>query len=178
LRNQGQWPVELAPWALTVMAPGGTAVIPLPPRGTHPKDLLPTSRISIWPYSDLSDPRWKLGFRYILFRQDAKATTPQKLGFYVPDGWAAYSHGDHLFLKKFAAQSDAHYPDFGMNVESFTNAEMLELETLGPSARLAPGAVSEHVEYWFLFRGVRLEPQNDDGVTRNILPKVKEALLP
>jgi hypothetical protein len=29
---------------------------------------------------------------------------------------------------------------------------MLELETLGPLGRIAPGAAVEHVERWYLFR--------------------------
>ncbi|MCC6188794.1 MAG: hypothetical protein IT318_07145 [Anaerolineales bacterium] len=30
LRNQGLWPVELAPWALSAMAPVGVAILSLP----------------------------------------------------------------------------------------------------------------------------------------------------
>ena len=178
LRNQGPWPVELAPWTLTVMAPGGVGIFPLPPRGPHPENLLPTSRIAMWAYTDFSDPRWHLGFRYLLLRQDSKAKTPQKIGLSIPDGWAGYLRGDHLFLKRFAFRKDAHYPDYGVNVESFTNADMLELETLGPLSRLEPGATAEHTEHWFLHRGVRWEKANDDGVIQAILPRVKESQLP
>ncbi|MFP4324019.1 MAG: hypothetical protein ACLFTK_16310, partial [Anaerolineales bacterium] len=41
LVNHSVWPVHLAPWALTVMAPGGTAILPLPPRSTQAENLLP-----------------------------------------------------------------------------------------------------------------------------------------
>ncbi len=51
---------------------------------------------------------------------------------------------------------------------------MLELETVGPLSKIAPGSSVEHVEHWFLERGVRLENQNDEGVDRAVLPKVKE----
>jgi hypothetical protein len=37
---------------------------------------------------------------------------------------------------------------------------------------LQPGAAVEHVEDWFLFRGVPI-PQNDADVDRDVLPKVK-----
>lgn len=178
LRNQGPWPVELAPWTLTVMSPGGVGIFPLPPRGSHPENLLPTSRIAMWAYTDFSDLRWHLGFRYLLLRQDPKATTPQKIGLSVPDGWAAYLRSDHLFVKRFAFLKDANYPDYGVNVESFTNAQMLEVETLGPLKNLGPGAVAELTEHWFLYRGVRLEKQNDDGVIQAILPRVKESQVP
>src|SRR5690606_10544877 len=43
LFNRGIMPLEFAPWALTMMAPGGHGVSGFPPRGTHPKDLAPTN---------------------------------------------------------------------------------------------------------------------------------------
>jgi len=40
------------------MMPGGKAIIPLPPRRPSSlKNLLPTSLMAIWEYSDLSDTR-------------------------------------------------------------------------------------------------------------------------
>ena len=41
----GLTPAHLAIWALTVMTPGGVAIVPHPALGEHPRDLLP-SRIS------------------------------------------------------------------------------------------------------------------------------------
>jgi hypothetical protein len=174
LRNTGAWPVELAAWALSVMEQGGRAVIPLPPRGSNTAKMLPTSLLSLWAYTDMSDPRWTWGEKYIMLRQDPKAKKPQKAGTTAPDGWAAYARGGHLFLKKFAYREGAGYPDFGCSVETFTNADMLELETLGPMTTLAPGATVEHVEDWFLFDGVG-EPRNDADIDKNILPKIKTA---
>ena len=52
----------------------------------------------------------------------------------VPDGWAAYANGGRLFVKRFVTQSTGAYPDWGCSVETFTNDEMIELETLGPTA--------------------------------------------
>ena len=51
LRNCSPWDIELAPWALSVMAPGGTAIIPLPPRGSHGKHLQPESSLTLWKYT-------------------------------------------------------------------------------------------------------------------------------
>lgn len=175
LRNAGLWAVELAPWALSVMATGGAAVVPLPPRLPHPQNLLPTSSFVLWPYTDLTDPRWRFGSRHIFLRQDPQAAGPQKSGLVVPDGWAAYLRGDHLFLKKFRYVPGAAYADFGSSVEVFTNAKILELETLGPLARLEPGAAVEYDEHWFLYDGVRLDNLDDDSADRAILPKVKES---
>jgi hypothetical protein len=174
LRNTGPWPVELAPWALSVMAQGGTAIVPHPPRGSHPKDLLPVNTLTLWAYTDLSDPRWTWGNKYVLLRQDAQATKPQKIGASVPDGWAAYANAGNLFVKKFAYLPGAKYADHGCNFETFTNDEMLEVETLGPLVSLAPGATVEHEEHWFLFRDVPT-PRNDADVDRQILPLVRRA---
>lgn len=152
LHNRTGSPVELAPWAISVMAPGGKAVIPFPPRASHEGSLLPTSRIVLWAYTDMTDRRWSWGQRLATLRQDSESTTPQKAGFTVPDRWAAYERNGNIFLKQFEHFPDEIYPDFGCSVEVFTNSEMLELETLGPLVRLAPGETVEHFERWQLFR--------------------------
>ncbi|MBM4430018.1 MAG: hypothetical protein FJ026_06660 [Chloroflexi bacterium] len=174
LRNTGWHPLDLAPWALSVLAPGGTAIVPLPPRGPHPQFLQPASTIALWPYTDLSDPRWTWGRQYVLLRQDKQADTPQKAGFLVPDGWAAYVRAGHLFLLRFEHLPDATYPDLGSSLETWTDADMLELETLGPLVRLEPGAVVEHIEHWHLFRDVAT-PLCHAHVVQHILPKVRAA---
>jgi hypothetical protein len=174
LRNKNGWAVELATWALSMMAPGGTAIIPLPPRRPHPEALQPVNTLALWAYTDMADPRWTWGRRYILLRQDATATSPQKAGAWIPDGWAAYARHGHLFVKTFAPDPGATYPDLGCSTEVFTNAQMLELETLGPLVRLQPGAAVEHVEHWHLFRDVPA-PASDADVEQHIMPHVREA---
>jgi hypothetical protein len=154
LINIGQNPVKLAPWALTVMAPGGTMILGLPPRGSHPKDLLPNQTITLWPYTDLGDARLKCGTRAILLRQDTAATKPEKFGILTPEGWAAYAVAGCLFVKRFPCKPRKAYPDMGCNAEFFTNADMLEVESLGPLVNLKPGRKVEHVEDWSLFAGV------------------------
>ena len=166
LTNHNLWAVELAPWAMGMMAPGGLATIPLPPSGTHPQMLDAANPLSVWAYTDLRDKRCTLDFKYISLRQDPKATAPQKIGAGVPDGWSAYCRNGHLFVKKFAFTKGAHYPDFGSSVETFTNAEMLELETVAPLTRLEPGATVDHVERWFLFKDVKLEATDDVSTKR------------
>ncbi|MCW8133889.1 MAG: hypothetical protein KIS92_26315 [Planctomycetota bacterium] len=172
LANTGPWAVELAPWAISVMAPGGRCIFPLPPRGPHPVNLPPKSLLSMWAYTDMNDPRWTWGRRYIHLRQDAGAREPQKIGAAVHDGWAAYANGGRLFVKRFAWAPGANYPDFGCNFETFTNRAMLEVETLGPTVTLQPGASVEHVEAWSLFDGVA-EPFNDEDVEKFVLPRIK-----
>ena len=172
LRNHNLWPVELAPWALSVMAPGGTAVVPLPPRRSHEQSLLPANTLTLWAYTDMSDPRWRWGRQFVMLRQDPNATTPQKVGVMCLDGWAAYARNGHLFVKEFEYVTGATYPDWGCSVELFTNHEMLEVETLAPLASLAPSATVEHIERWHLLRDVP-QPNDEADIKQDIVPKVE-----
>jgi hypothetical protein len=149
LCNEGEKPVELAPWALSVMAPGGMAVIPLPEPVPHSQQLTPNQLWSIWSYTDLGDPRWTLGDRYVFLRQDT-GRGPTKLGMVHRQGWVAYQLGGNVFIKRFAFVEGARYPDGGVNFETFTNQEFLELESLGPLVHLSPGKTVRHEETWQL----------------------------
>jgi hypothetical protein len=173
LHNHNLWDVELAVWGLSVMAPDGTAIIPLPPRGTHAENLQPSNTLTLWAYTDMADPRWTWGRKYTLLRQDGtRDAEPQKIGSPVPDGWAAYANGGQLFVKMFGHIPEAIYPDMGSAVEVFTNRVMLEVETLSPLLILPAGESVEHIERWHLFDDV-VAPQNDADVDAHILPLVE-----
>ena len=174
LKNVGSKHRILAPWALSVMAPGGTAIVGLPPRGRHPKDLLPNQSLVLWPYTNLGDPRFTLGERVILLRQKPR-TKPNKLGLLNPEGWAAYSVHGCLFVKRFACESWDEYPDRGCNTELFTNADLLEVESLGPMVDLKPGRSVEHVDDWCLVAGVPVIRTEAD-VDRHVRPRLKKIL--
>ena len=169
LRNTTLWPLQLAPWALTVMVAGGMGILPLPPRGEHPRDLLPNTRLIFWPYSDLSDSRWGWGQRYLRLRHDPAQSAPQKVGARVPDGWLAYAVHDCLFIKTFPYEDAAQYPDDGCNAEIFADGTFLELESLGPLREILPGASVTHEERWFLLRDVPA-PKSDADIEQDILP--------
>lgn len=154
LFNHNLWAIETAPWSLSVMSPGGTAILPLPPRGPHPEFLLPTSSLTLWPYTDLSDSRWVLGERFILLKQDRGISKPQKMGIFTPNGWGAYANHGYLFKKQVPIQFEGIYPDMGVNFEVFTNNEMLELETLGALESIPPSGQIELQEHWTLFRDI------------------------
>lgn len=169
LINHNLWSVETAPWALTVMAPGGAAILPLPPRGPHPKFILPTSTLMLWPYTNLGDDRFVFGEKYILLNQDPANAHPQKIGVFAPDGWAAYANQNCLFLKQIPIQFEGEYPDLGANFEVFTNDAMLELESLGPIETIPPAGQIDHQEHWTLIKDIP-KPENDQDVLKNILP--------
>jgi len=173
LTNTNLWTVEYAPWALTVMAPNGVGITGVPPRGKHPDILPPTNPLVIWAYTDFSDKRWQFTKKYIVLRQDPKAAEPQKLGHFNPNTWGAYLLGSDLFIKRAQADPSKPYPDFGCSFETFTNADMLELETLAPLAKVAPGATAEHVERWSLHKNVRIPAWTDAELDKVLLPLLR-----
>jgi len=170
VKNTTPWTIELAPWALTMMAPGGTAITGFPPRGKHPDVLLPTNPLVMWAYTDLSDRRWQFFARYLTLKQDPQVAAPQKIGLFNPRTWAAYLLGSDLFIKEMTADPSRTYPDFGCSFETFTNADFLELETLGPIAKVEPGAAVEHTERWSLHKNVRLAAWSDAELDRLLSP--------
>jgi hypothetical protein len=173
LVNRGLWDIEAAPWCLTVMAQGGRAIFPQEPYRPHPEHLLPARPLVLWHYTDMKDPRWLWGTKYIQLKQDPNATTKQKVGMRNTLGWAAYYLEGELFLKRFGFDAGATYPDFGCNCEAYTDADMLELETLGPLTKMpAHGGKVEHVEHWFLFKVTVGE--DEDSIDENVLPLVRK----
>ncbi len=148
LTNEGDRSIDLAPWAITVLKEGGSAVIPLPPKAPHSERLTHNQEWSIWPYTDFSDDRWSFGSKFVVLRQDGKKL-PTKMGF-AHDGWACYCVGKHMFVKRFSRQEAACYPDGGVNLEAFANEDFLELESLGSLTSLQPGQTVSHRERWEL----------------------------
>jgi hypothetical protein len=170
VRNAGLLPAEFAVWVLTVMAPGGVAVTGFPRRGTHPEDLAPSNPLVMWPFTDLSDPRWRFLRKYLMLQQNPEISAPQKLGHFSPYTWGAYFLNGDLFIKRYSADSARIYPDFGCSFEIFTNAEILELETMGPLCRVAPGDWIEHTEHWSLHSQVAPSMWTDDELDRVLTP--------
>ena len=170
ITNKNLWAVELSPWALTMMAQGGLAIAAFPPRGMHPDILAPTNPLVMWAFTDFSDRRWQINKKYILLRQDPKNSEPQKTGFFNANTWAAYLLGSDLFIKRYKADPSRTYTDFGCSFETFTNADFLELETLGPLTRLEPGVSLEHTERWTLHRNVKVSSFTDAEIDRVVLP--------
>ncbi|HET8549378.1 MAG TPA: hypothetical protein VFL57_15300 [Bryobacteraceae bacterium] len=160
---------DFAPWVLTMMAQGGHGITGFPPRGTHPETLAPTNPLVMWAFTDLSDPRWKFTKKYMILRQDPRNTgQPQKLGHFNSNTWGAYLLGTDLFLKRCKGEPGKRYPDMGASFETFTNADFLELETLGPLATPKAGTTVEHVESWSLHRNVKVPAWTDAELDRAI----------
>ena len=170
LVNRSDSMVRLAPWALTVMAPDGMALVPLPPKISHKRRLTHNQEWSIWGYTDFADGRWTFGSRYIFFRHDRKRG-PGKLGIAHRQGWVGYWLDGFLFVKRFGWIEGATYPDGGVNFETFANEDFLELESLGPLVDLAPGGSVQHDEVWELFRDVP-PIRSESDVSKKVLPLI------
>jgi hypothetical protein len=161
------------------MAAGGMEIIPLPPKKPHPggvtkttkpADYWPNQNLVLWPFFDFKDPRWEFGSKYITLKQSKRG--PTKIGLLHAEGWAGYLNGGTLFVKNVAIDAGKTYPDRGCNFETFTNEDMLEVETLGPLVMLGPGQTAELLEHWSLFKNVP-DCKDEKDIGRRILPLVR-----
>ncbi len=173
ITNRSLFSLEYSVWALTMMAPGGVAITGFPPRGKHPANLEATNPLVMWAYTNLSDKRWVFTKKYLALKQDPNNSDAQKLGMFNPNTWGAYILNGEAFIKRASAIPGERYPDFGCSFETFTNNEFLEMETLGPLTRLAPGKTAEQVEHWSLHRNVKLADLTDEGIDAAILPLLR-----
>ncbi len=172
LTNHAKESSAAAPWALTVMTSNGVAILPHSPRSEWPGKLTAQNTLSLWSYTDLSDPRWTMGQRYILLHQVGGDSKPQKIGMFNTEGWVAYLVKGFLFVKFYRTEPNHGYPDLNSNLETWTNNAFLELESLGPLINMLPGQTIAHVEDWFLFGGIP-EVKSDADVDRSVLPLIK-----
>ena len=164
ITNRNLWEIEVAPWALTIMNGdgGGEAIFPQEPYRSWDDYLLPARQLVLWHYTDLSDPRWTLGKKFLRLRSDAGQSAPQKIGLANKQNWAAYHRNDMVFIKRFVYEEGATYPDFGSNNETYTAGSFIELETLAPLQRIEIGASATHQERWSLFNKIEIGVTDDD----------------
>lgn len=173
IKNCSSAPTLIAPWAISVMAPGGMAILPQEPFYPHPEKLLPVRPLVLWSYTNMADPRFRWGSRLIFLKQDTHSPSPQKIGVLNTRGWVAHLNGANMFVKKTIYDPIAVYPDFGCSTELFTNSRMLEVESLGPLVTLEPGQCVDHDERWSLHRGMftgMMEDELEEAILA-LLPK-------
>lgn len=150
-KNISSIPMEIAPWALTVMARGGVEIIP---RTLRQEEFLPNMSLIIWPYTDLQDDRISFEGDYIILKQrEFESNTTQKkgkfkIGISNEEGWAGYINKGQLFKKEFVYDSKGSYPDYGASYETYTDENILEMESLGCLKILGPGEETMHEEIW------------------------------
>lgn len=151
--NEGAWPVEFAPWGLTVLKAGGTAVLPFD-RQAPADSVQPDRSVQFWPYTNPGDDRLRFNRRMITVQQGDNADEPLKIGTTTSKEWAAYVRDGRAFRKEMAIDPNGMYPDGGCAVEVYTRPGFLELETLGPLETVEPDGYVTHTEEWTLLDDV------------------------
>ncbi len=170
IHNRGLQPVELAPWAITQLRPGGVAVLPQATTPTDEHGVLPNRQIALWPYTPINSPHITWGDRYV-FVEATMQNGALKIGFPNPVGWMGYALGDTFFVKHAAYRPDAAYFDRGSSSECYCNPRFLELETLGPRTTLASGESVTHRETWAIYAGVTVPP--DEAAVQELVDQLE-----
>lgn len=154
LRNNGMHDMTIAPWGITIVQPGGVAVVPNSERRPQPSALRPARPIVVWHYTALDDERLRFGAHAATVRCVPAQQAPFKIGFGNERGWFAYLWERTAFVVTSSYDREATYPDFGCSTEIYTEGAFCEVETLGPLVRLTPGDTAEHTETWRLLADV------------------------
>lgn len=160
LSNHGDQTVELTPWAITQLRLGGIVIAPMPVGNSDPQGLLPNRQFSLWPYTRICDARLHWDDDFLLFKADA-GLPAFKIGYFNPHGWLAYWIDGVLFRKIFDVHPGVSHPDGNCNAEIYCNDRFVELESLAPLKRIAPGEKVQAEETWEVFDGLELSGLED-----------------
>jgi len=168
------WPIDVAVWAITIVQ-SGTAIVPRVPFQSHDDYAPATQPLALCAFTDLQDPRFTLGLKYILLRADPARPNAQKFGLRNKEGWCAHLRGDTLFVKRFAHHNRAVYPDYGVNTEVYVEGAFQEVELMGPRSVVWPGESLSLSEEWNLFQGIKVAPgaADLDELDRAISPSIR-----
>lgn len=160
ITNTSRNTAEGGAWALSAMDAGGLAIIP---QSKNPTGLLPNRVVSLWDYTDMSDPRIFWGRDYIAVRSDPENQTPLKIGIVNTFGKVAYINHGQALVKSFEHISGAAYPDFGVSTEVYACGMFTEAETLSPLVQLKKGDAVKHTENWTLSEAQIPEKVTEDS---------------
>ncbi|MCL5269907.1 MAG: hypothetical protein M1457_04975 [bacterium] len=148
LRNTSPMVQPGAIWALTCVAPRGRVVIPWG-EGTAGWR---TQMVRYWAAwgghaSDVASRQWQpLAGRFVVDPTGEEG----KVGVFSDGGRLCLLRPDATFVKACIPVAEGPYPDGGCNIELYTCARFVELETLSPLRTFLPGGQYEHTEYWLL----------------------------
>ncbi len=170
------WPVDIAVWAVSIVEPG-VSIVPRVPFQTHDEYVPVTQPMALCAFTDLQDPRFTLGLKYLLLRGDPARPSSQKLGLRNKQNWCAHLVHDMLFAKRFTHDERAEYPDYGVNTEVYTEGRFQELELLGPHRVVATGDSLSFTEEWHLFPDMVVPvPEDLELLDAAIAPRIQSLL--
>lgn len=175
ITSRNLWPVDIAVWAVTIVQ-SGTGIVPRVPFRTHDEYVPATQPLALCAFTDLQDPRFTLGKKYILLRADPKHSDSQKFGLRNKEGWCAHLSEGTLFVKSFAHENRALYPDYGVNTEVYVEGSFMEMELMGPRKVVWPGESLSFREEWHFFEGIQADGHDPDQLDRAITPSIQTVL--
>lgn len=163
-------PQEFSIWGLTVSAINGTLIMPM---NINDTGLLHNRNISVWPYTNLADPRVYFGKKYVTLHQDTSISQPFKLGFGLNNAQAYYCLGDDIFRKSYDTNHETEiYPDNNCSFETYTNNGFIEVESLSPLKVVQPNETVELTEHWSMHKKpCDVDFKNDDSI-ENMMNKL------
>src|SRR5262245_4012428 len=141
IRNRSDASVQLAPWQITRVPPGGLSLFPT---GDGASPACPPSSLAV---------RQALGVTWYAF--DAAAVPDhQKLFADGREGWLAHVDGDALLVKTFAVVPRAAQAPGEAQIEIYATPAhtYVEVEAQGPYETIAPGAALLWRVVWLVRR--------------------------
>lgn len=175
ITSHNLWPVDIAAWAISIVR-SGTGIIPRVPFQSHDEYVAVAQPMALNAFTDLQDPRFSLGLKYILLRADAGRPDPQKIGLRNKEDWCAHLVDNTLFVKRFHHQNRAVYPDYGVNTEIYVEGAFMEVELMGPRQVLWPGESLSLTEEWHLFENILADGRDLDRLDKAITPAIQSIL--
>jgi hypothetical protein len=156
LKNEGVWPIETAPWAISALKPGGTSILPQMTEFTDTDGVWPNRCVALWPFTDINSKYIHLGNHFIFVEANMQKG---KLKFGYPNyrGWMAYYINGMLFIKKSPFSTEESYFDMNSSSQVYCQPEFIEIETIGSRKVIAPGEAVTHSETWLLYSNIDFE---------------------
>jgi hypothetical protein len=166
LRHEGPFLYTGAIWILTCVVP--TRIVAPWAAGSRSWQ---SNRLHFWRTwaghgTNVASPQWKLNNDYFAIEPTGEEG---KVGLYSEEGFIAALRPDGTFIKTYQPVLGATYPDAGCNVELYTHAKFMEMETLSPVYVFYPGQVYSHTERWVL-TGKTFKPEEWEKM-KALLPK-------
>ncbi len=140
--------LDVAPWAITQLRPGGVGVLPLGLPGGPTSDLQAAHQLVMWPYTDVGDPALRIGRSEVEISTDLRSAT--KIGTPLLRGWLACVFDEVVFVKRANSSSGERFVDLGATGQIYASRDFMELETLAPIGSVANNSTIHHREIWEL----------------------------
>lgn len=136
---------RIAPWAVTQLPLGGTAIIPFTAEDTSP---LPNRHLVAWPYTSFADHR--ITFTSDWIEISAAQGPPLKLGAGLGSRRLGYFRDGYVFVKESGANTGGDMPDLGAARQVYVGGGFCEVETVDALHDLSDGGTAVFTEDWWI----------------------------